>query len=210
MFPPTIMTLRALLGYNLVSADHETWKGLRPRTAFTITGAALAEFGEVMRAVMIEDVLPRLERASAEGEAVDVFETMLNTFGPDKVVAALDVRASESGEFFPATHGWLESSSTPLNEVLQRFVEAGLKHCLCTDIGRDGMLSGPNVGLYQSIKQQFPDLTLQASGGVADLNDLTELDAAGIDAVILGKSLLEGRFSLDQAVTGFGQGEAMA
>ncbi len=140
----------------------------------------------------------------------ELFETMLSEFGPERIVAALDVHESDDGRFYPATHGWQKAGETPLESVLERFVNAGLRHCLCTDIGRDGMLSGPNVTLYQSIRQQFPQLVLQASGGVSSLDDLTALDQAGIDAVILGKSLLEGRFTLADAVSGFGQGRVPA
>lgn len=75
--PRTLDRFRALLGFNLISADHETWQQVRPRTAAAFAGASMAEYGEVMRAVMVEDVLPTLRRESSQGRSIEVFETML-------------------------------------------------------------------------------------------------------------------------------------
>lgn len=75
--PKTLERFGDLLGFNLVAADKQTWARVRPRTAAALTGSSLREHGEVMRAVMGEDVLPRLRRAAAHDEVLDVFETML-------------------------------------------------------------------------------------------------------------------------------------
>ena len=71
---------------------------------------------------------------------------------------------------------------------------------LCTDISKDGALTGPNIELYQQIMAQFPTLTLIASGGVSELADLINLKRSGAAAVVIGKALLENRFTLDAAI----------
>ena len=76
----------------------------------------------------------------------------------------------------------------------------GLRHLLCTDISRDGALSGPNLNLYSDITSRYPDLQLQASGGVSSLTDLQQLKPTGAAGVITGKALLEKRFSVTDAL----------
>ena len=79
-------------------------------------------------------------------------------------------------------------------------MEGGLKHLLCTDISRDGALSGPNLDLYTEICSRYPDLQLQASGGVSSLEDIEDLKPTGSSGVITGKALLEQRFSVTEAL----------
>ncbi len=131
------------------------------------------------------------------------FSDWLQQFGADKLVAALDVRRQQrhgKDIWVPAVAGWEEDSDSDLFVLLQHLVGAGLQHVLCTDIGRDGMLSGPNLDLYGQIRQCFPELHLQASGGVHALGDLADLQQLEVHGVIIGKALLEGRFTLAQAL----------
>ena len=93
--------------------------------------------------------------------------------------------------------GWQEASKVGLFAFIETYLECGLRHTLCTDIDRDGDLSGCNRDLYQMVKQAFPDLSLQASGGVSELGDLVGLTA---DGVIIGKALYEGRFNVKDAL----------
>jgi len=76
----------------------------------------------------------------------------------------------------------------------------GLVHLLCTDISRDGALSGPNLDLYAEIMSRYPQLQLQASGGVSSLDDLEQLKPIGASGVITGKALLDGRFTVKEAL----------
>jgi phosphoribosylformimino-5-aminoimidazole carboxamide ribotide isomerase len=71
------------------------------------------------------------------------------------------------------------------------------RHFLITDIGRDGMLQGPNVELYEAIAQRLPNAAMQASGGVSSLDDLERLRT---DGAIVGKALWEGKISLKEAL----------
>jgi phosphoribosylformimino-5-aminoimidazole carboxamide ribotide isomerase len=77
--------------------------------------------------------------------------------------------------------------------------DQGLKHVLCTDISKDGAMSGPNVSLYQTITERYPELEVQASGGVSGLKDLGELARSGAASAITGKALLEGAFTVAEA-----------
>ena len=131
------------------------------------------------------------------------FIDWLQQFGADKLVAALDVRRQQrhgKDVWVPAVAGWEEDSDSDLFVLLQHLVAAGLQHVLCTDIDRDGMLSGPNLELYAQIRQRFPELQLQASGGVHALSDLADLQQLDMHGVIIGKALLEGHFTLSQAL----------
>jgi phosphoribosylformimino-5-aminoimidazole carboxamide ribotide isomerase len=128
------------------------------------------------------------------------FATWIKEFGEDRLVAALDVRIDEDGIPWPRTHGWTRGSGQTLWALLDVYADKGLKHVLCTDIGRDGAMTGPNVDLYQEITHRYPDLTVQASGGVSGLLDLKKLTATGVDSAVTGKALLEGCFTVAEAL----------
>ncbi len=95
-----------------------------------------------------------------------------------------------------ATHGWVEQSQTSLWSAVERFLPAGLQHVLCTDVARDGALTGPNTELYREAVKRFPQIKWQASGGIANAADLQSLRDCGATAAISGKALLENRISL--------------
>jgi len=128
------------------------------------------------------------------------FAGWLSEFGPDRVVAALDVQIDDSGIPWPRTHGWTQGSASSLWQLLDFFGDKGLKHLLCTDIGRDGAMTGPNLELYREIVSRYPDLSVQGSGGVSSLVDLEKLSQTGVDSAITGKALLEGYFTVAEAM----------
>ena len=97
-------------------------------------------------------------------------------------------------------HGWTETASETLDDLLRRYAVGGLRHLLCTDIDRDGMLTGPNIALYRDIRAAHPVLELQASGGMRDVADVIDARNAGCAGAVLGKALLEGRLSLPEAL----------
>jgi len=126
----------------------------------------------------------------------------LDRYGPERVCLALDVRVGGDGEYYPGASGWRETSATTLEALLDRYRAAvPLRHLVCTDIARDGMLAGPNVGLYRALAARYPDLEIQASGGVRDASDVAELRAAGAAGAIVGVALLEGRVSLGELLS---------
>lgn len=121
-------------------------------------------------------------------------------YGTDAIVLALDVNIADDGKAMVATHGWQQSSELTLDDVLNRFLDVGCRHVLCTDIAKDGTLSGTNVALYQRYKALYPQIQWQASGGVSNLQDLIDLKRVNCDSAILGKSLLTGQFELQEAI----------
>ena len=125
---------------------------------------------------------------------------LLANHGSDTLCLALDARADASGIFRVATSGWKVAETQRLDELLRDFVAAGFEHFLVTDIDRDGMLAGPNLALYRALGELAPTAQILASGGVSSLADLTALRAQGSAGVVVGKALLEGRFSIDEAL----------
>jgi phosphoribosylformimino-5-aminoimidazole carboxamide ribotide isomerase len=128
------------------------------------------------------------------------FAAWLEEFGEDRLVAALDVRIDEGGMPWPRTHGWTRGSGETLWALLDFYADKGLKHVLCTDISKDGAMTGPNLDLYREITRRYPDLVVQASGGVSGLQDLQKLSGTGVDSAITGKALLEGCFTVAEAI----------
>ncbi len=129
----------------------------------------------------------------------ELVQQWVDTYGSDAIVLALDVNINDKGKKMIATHGWQQDSGVELEPLLQSFVDAGAKHVLCTDISKDGTLQGANGQLYKEMVAQFPSISWQASGGIGCLGDITALDPTGVQNVILGRALLEGKFSLTDA-----------
>jgi phosphoribosylformimino-5-aminoimidazole carboxamide ribotide isomerase len=130
----------------------------------------------------------------------DRVEALRWRYGSDSLTLALDARADAEGVFRVATGGWKTLESDALSALLAKFSAQGFGHFLVTDIDRDGMLAGPNVGLYRALRELAPAAAIQASGGVQGLEDLSALRALGVAGVVIGKALLDGRFTLPEAL----------
>lgn len=134
--------------------------------------------------------------AVTQSEAV---KRWLNRWGSDAIVLALDININGLHKEI-AIHGWKENSHQTLESVLSLYQDNGLRHVLCTDISRDGALKGSNTSLYQSLVQAYPDIAWQASGGVSDLAHIPMLKQSGVSGVIVGRALLEKKFSYKEAL----------
>jgi len=121
-----------------------------------------------------------------------VVSDMIRDLGPETICLAADV-IRQNDQFMIAVSGWQEASTMSLDDFVSGFLAAGLRHVLCTDIDRDGTLTGPNKALYDTVKATFPEVRLQASGGVKGIEDLHGL---GTDGVIIGRAIYEGRIDL--------------
>ena len=117
----------------------------------------------------------------------------LKRFGTERICLAFDVQVDAAGEPPVRTHGWKESSGISLWTALSQYPSGAVRHVLCTDIERDGTLSGPNLDLYRAAVARFPELAWQASGGVRDAADLIALARTGVAAAVSGSALLEDR-----------------
>ena len=121
----------------------------------------------------------------------DMFIGWLNKYGTDRMILGADVR---NGKI--SINGWKEDSSEDLLPFLRKYIDAGVKNVLCTEISKDGTLAGPAIDLYKEVMEAYPELHLIASGGVSSKEDIKALDAAGIPAVVFGKAIYEGRIDL--------------
>lgn len=126
-------------------------------------------------------------------------EAILKQYGAERITLALDVVQTDN-EWHVATSGWQETSPWRLHDVLENYDAYGLKHVLCTDISRDGTMSGCNTLLYREIGYDFSYLHVQASGGVNSLDDLKAARDVGAAGAIVGKALYEGVFSVKEAL----------
>lgn len=121
-------------------------------------------------------------------------------YGAERLTLALDTRRDAEGRWRLPVHGWTEEGGKELDVLAAAYADVGLRHLLCTDIARDGMLSGPNLDLYRHLCAHFPRLAVQASGGARETADIAAARAAGCGGIVLGKALLEGRFTLAEAI----------
>ena len=164
-------------------------------------GARRRACGGIRTRASLEQALEVATRAVIGSLAVsdpELVTSWLTEFGPDRLTLALDVRLGADGTPLIATHGWTRASTLTLAAAIDRYAAAGLRHVLCTDIDRDGALTGPNTALYGDCVERWPAIAFQASGGVRDLADLTALTAAGVAATVSGKALLEGRLKPEE------------
>ncbi|CAL4319276.1 1-(5-phosphoribosyl)-5-[(5-phosphoribosylamino)methylideneamino]imidazole-4-carboxamide isomerase [Buchnera aphidicola] len=120
-------------------------------------------------------------------------------YGSNTIILALDVVIKDNKKEI-AIHGWQDQTNLTLEEIVEYFEPAGLKHVLCTDICKDGTLSGPNTILYKEIVKKFKYIKFQASGGVATLKDISCLKNSGVSSIIVGRSLLEKKFTIQEAL----------
>ena len=131
----------------------------------------------------------------------DSVKAWLSQHGGDRIVLALDIRFDRQQEPVVTTHGWTRDSNATLFECIDDFLTAGLRHVLCTDVSRDGAMSGPNLALYERIMARYPQLSLQASGGIRHIADCENLRRIGVPAAISGRALLDGRISAEEIAT---------
>ena len=123
----------------------------------------------------------------------ELFIGWLEKYGADRMILGADVRHGKI-----SINGWKEDSSEDLLPFLKKYIDAGVKTVLCTEISKDGTLAGPAIDLYKQIMNHYPELHLIASGGVSSINDIKALDHAGIPSVVFGKAIYEGRINLKE------------
>lgn len=128
----------------------------------------------------------------------DLVAAWIDRFGAERICLALDTRPDERGRLFLPVAGWSEETSLQLFDLVERHASAGARHVLCTDITRDGLMGGPNVELYASLRARFPAVTFQASGGVRNADDVRAVARAGAGGVVVGRALLSGNTTLSE------------
>lgn len=122
----------------------------------------------------------------------------LADYGSERLCVALDLRLGDDGRWRPALDAWQTTAQIDFPSLVERLLDAGLRHVLCTDIEHDGMRAGPNLALYRVLAARWPGIAWIASGGVRDAADVAALATTGVAACVAGTALLEGSLSLEE------------
>ncbi|AKC60029.1 1-(5-phosphoribosyl)-5-[(5-phosphoribosylamino)methylideneamino]imidazole-4-carboxamide isomerase [Blochmannia endosymbiont of Polyrhachis (Hedomyrma) turneri] len=122
-------------------------------------------------------------------------------FGSESLVLAIDIRMNSTGTNNVVINGWQTNTTTTLQEIIEQYHNIGLKHVLCTDISKDGTLTGSNTILYQTICKTWPDIKFQSSGGIKNLDEIHKLRDTGVTSIIIGRALLEEKFTISEAIS---------
>lgn len=150
---------------------------------------------------LLEAGANRIVIGSTAVKSPDMVIEWMERYGAEHIVLALDVNIDADGQRKIAVAGWQQDSGITIEALIEKFIPAGLKHVLCTDISRDGTLQGSNVELYTSLSSAFPQIQFQASGGIGGIADIESLKGSGVGGIILGRSLLEGKFTVEEAIS---------
>ena len=156
---------------------------------------------EAALASMLEQGASRVVVGSMSVREPDSVEAWLQRYGTERITIALDTRQDDAGVWQLPIHGWTQPAALDLDACLSRYRDAGAKHLLCTDIARDGMMLGPNIALYRMIVARDEGFLLQASGGMRDVADIVDARDAGCAGAVLGRALLEGGMTIEDALT---------
>ncbi len=130
---------------------------------------------------------------SVAARSPELFEQWLSQYGSERMVLGADVRNGRV-----AVAGWLETEDATVDQLVDRFTEAGLSQAIVTEISRDGMLSGPEFALYERLQTKYTDVDFTISGGVSSIDDVVRANDLGLRRIIIGKAIYEGRITLKQ------------
>jgi len=122
-----------------------------------------------------------------------IFKSWLQKYGNNKIILGADANNEKI-----AINGWQEESDEELIPFIQKHQINGVKHVICTDISKDGMLQGPSFSLYQKVLENISNINLIASGGISCFEELPKLAELGCEGTIIGKAIYENKISLKQ------------
>ncbi len=141
----------------------------------------------------------RVVIGSTAVKSPDTVAGWMDRYDPEHIVLALDINVI-NGRKLIAVSGWQKDSGVTIEELIEKYRKYGLRHVLCTDISKDGTLRGSNVELYRELASSYPEISFQASGGIGSLADVEALKDTGVGGVIIGRSLLEGKLTVKEAI----------
>lgn len=117
----------------------------------------------------------------------------LERYSAQKIILGADVKEGNI-----AIQGWQSKTAVPLFAFLDYYTKEGIEYVICTDISKDGMLSGSSMDLYADILKKYPQLKLIASGGVSSISEMVELEKMGLYGAIVGKAIYENKISMEE------------
>jgi phosphoribosylformimino-5-aminoimidazole carboxamide ribotide isomerase len=170
----------------------EVIRDIQEKTALSVDfGGGVKTEAEVEQ--LLELGVHQINVGSLAVKEPDTFSKWLKKYGTENFILSADVKNGNV-----AINGWLEDTKFRLFDLVERFESEGLEFLTCTDISTDGMMEGPNIGLYKKLINRFPKLKVVASGGVSSLHDLEELKYTKVYGVIIGKAIYEGKIKLEE------------
>ena len=170
--------------------NHKTLERLATKTNLVIDFGGGLKSDDDLR-IAFESGTKMITGGSIAVKQPEVFLSWIEKYGSDRIILGADVKDNKI-----SVSGWLEDTGEELIPFVQKFREKGIDKVICTDISKDGMLTGPSIKLYEDLMIKIKDVYLIASGGVSDIDDIEQLQEAGIPAVIFGKAIYEGRIKL--------------
>jgi len=172
--------------------NHKILESISTNTSLTIDFGGGLKSDEDLR-IAFESGAAMVTGGSIAVKSPDIFQSWLKKYGSKRIILGADAHNRKI-----AVSGWQETTDADIIEFISLWQEEGITQVISTDISRDGMLSGPATELYRDILRQLPELYLIASGGISSMQDILDLDAANIPAVITGKAIYENRISLEE------------
>ncbi len=161
------------------------------------TGLGVEVGGGIRTLAQIQDYLAvGIDRVIIGSMAVKnpgFVQEAIEAFGADKIVVGIDAKAG-----MVATEGWLETSDIHFLDLAKAMEERGVQLFVYTDVDRDGTLTGPNFKHYEQLVAELITAKVIASGGIAALNDLIQLQEIGVAGTIVGKAYYNGNISLEE------------
>tara|TARA_B110000046_G_C12895381_1_gene356200 strand:+ start:134 stop:847 length:714 start_codon:yes stop_codon:yes gene_type:complete len=142
--------------------------------------------------IAFESGAQQITGGSIAAQKPELFKSWIQKYGGDKIILGADCLNRKI-----ATNGWLKTTEIDVLDLIQEYEKQGIKSVICTDISKDGMMSGPSIALYKELISNTK-IQLIASGGVSNIEDLYELSALGCEGAIVGKAIYEGKVTLKQ------------
>ena len=142
---------------------------------------------------LLEMGIEQINIGSMAVQKPNVFIEWINKYGSENFILSADVKNEKI-----QLSGWAEASAMNIYDFTSKCEKEGLQYITCTDINTDGMLQGPNFGLYKKLKKRFPKLKIVASGGITSVNDLEELNYIKVYGAIVGKAIYENKIKLSE------------
>lgn len=177
-----------------ITSNLETIKKIRKTISIPMELGGGIRNIETVNLYLNEIGINRVILGTAAIENPNFLALALEKYGSDRIVVGVDVK-----DGYVSTSGWLKTSQVYYLDFLKELEKMGVKYIVCTDISKDGTLSGPSFDLYESIYQNS-SLQFVVSGGVKDANDIYKVNEKGYYGCIVGKAYYEGKIDLEGVI----------